>query len=220
MNALTNAGALEVLGPPTREELDKAWTEFDADWGGVVETLYGLCTATAEDAGRRPSMAKIILINRAYNARLEAKIRPEQGQRAVELIGEFVDAYGERLRDAVAAIPRDDCLTVDTLRIVVEQHAEVTRLFAMHLTHGASMKSFVSKYLHFHRPVVPIYDSQCEVSLKKRVQGPVGVAGGTPVDVRYAEFCTRFLVLYEDCRRRGLPATVKKLDALLWRVPG
>lgn len=212
---------LRVIRSPSRKNLEEAWQTFDRHWGVVVETLYRLCRESPNDLSRRRTTGKFILINRAYNARLEAPIRPRQGRRATELIGEFleVQANREAVHEIVAAIPCGEELTPEVLQVVVGQHGKLTQLLAAQLTHDASMRSFVSKYLHFHRPLVPIYDSQCAEALRGWVDGDVHVPRREAVDHIYDEFCTRFLALYEDCLSRGLPVTVRKLDALLWQLP-
>ena len=213
------ADTLIVVHPPSREELEDAWRNFDLDWGGVVDTLYRLCREDPADFSRRGTMAKVILINRAYNARLEAKVEPPQGRRAIEVIGEYLETHGEHVHDIVATIDGGAALTSEVLEVVVRQHGELTELLAADLTHGASMRSFISKYLHFHRPVVPIYDSQCKEALEGRVKGAVRAPRTEGLDRSYYEFCARFLALYQDCHSRGLAVTVKKLDALLWHLP-
>lgn len=210
---------LRVIHPPSREDLEDACEKFDRDWGVAVETLYQLCRESPDDFSRQRTTGKFILINRAYNARLEAPIRPLPGSRATELIGDFLETHGENVHEIVAAIPGGEELTPEVLQVVVGQHGKLTKLLAKYLTNGASMRSFASKFLHFHRPLVPIYDTQCAEALKGWVDGDVHVPHREAVDHAYDEFCTRFLVLYEDCLSRGLPVTVRKLDALLWQLP-
>jgi hypothetical protein len=212
-------GSLYVVHPPSRRELEEAWLRFDRDWGVVIETLYGLCQECPDDASRRRTTGKFILINRVYNARLEAKIEPPVGSRAVEVIGSFLETHADAVHEIIAAIPVGEKLTSPVVEVVVRQHGLLAEMLACELSRGASMRSFASKYLHFHRPLVPIYDSQCAQALRWRVAGVVRSPAQTGLDPDYSEFCARFLALYEDCIHRGLDVTVKRLDALLWQLP-
>ena len=83
-------------------------------------------------------------------------------------------------------------------------------------------RSFAAKYLHFHCPVVPIYDSYAAAGLGKLVHWDArDVPFGQPTggDPEYWAFCLRFLRFYNDCRDAGRTLSVKGLDAYLWQVP-
>jgi hypothetical protein len=207
---------LSVVRPVTEEELTEAWTKFDRVWGEVVETLYRLCREVPDEDTCRHTMAKVILINRAYNARLEAQLRPSGASKALDLVCEFVDDHGQAMREIVAAVPDVEVLIPRILDAALRGHAEMMQLLAVNLTKHAEMRSFVSKYLHFHRPIVPIFDELCQKNLHRRVLGRIT---NVPewADPKYYDFCLRFLALSEDARSRGLPITVKKLDAVLWQ---
>jgi hypothetical protein len=207
---------LTVVHPVTDEELREAWTKFDGTWGEVVEALYRLCREDPDDASCRHVMAKVILVNRAYNARLEAKVRPPAGVKALDLISEFIDGHGETIQRIVTGVPDVEVLIPRILDSVLRSHSELTRLLAAKLTHDAKMRSFVSKYLHFHRPIVPIFDRECRKNLERRVVGRIATVPAW-ADPPYYDFCLRFLALHEDARSKCLPVTVKKLDAVLWQ---
>ena len=82
--------------------------------------------------------------------------------------------------------------------------------------------SFAAKYLHFHRPAVPIYDEYARITLTRLVHWD---AKSLPfpqpekTDYDYWDFCVCFWKLYQACWNRGVPASVKALDQFLWAVP-
>jgi hypothetical protein len=85
------------------------------------------------------------------------------------------------------------------------------------------LTSFVSKYLHFHNPIVPIYDSRAEVAIGKLVnrrsrlvrEAQMALPEGLPV---YRNFVAAFVVLYQLAAETTLKPSVKELDHLLWRL--
>lgn len=106
-----------------------------------------------------------------------------------------------------------------TAGAIIELHADVTNAVS-----GRSVKfltSFVSKYLHFHRPIVPIFDTRAQAAIGKLVDQKlvrevrIGLLKGVP---DYRNFVAKFVALHERAHAEtGLEPTVKELDHLLWR---
>jgi hypothetical protein len=105
---------------------------------------------------------------------------------------------------------------------IVQVHWRFAGLLRQIPTRSTSPRSFAAKYLHFHCPVVPIYDSYAAARLIKlvplrEIAQPLAEPQGA--DVEYCDFCVRFWSLYEACRDADLTVTVKSLDTWLWQVP-
>jgi len=208
---------------PTQEELDAVIQAFDESWGAVDEVLYRACREHPLHNDRRAIMCKMVVVGRCYAAGIERLVTPRKGEQAVDRIGDCLARHGAVIDGIIQGLPDPEApLTPAPMRIVVRQHGRLTRLLARHLTKGRYPTSFVSKYLHFHRPIVPIYDAYCLAGLTKAVHwdqkeipfGPPGRA-----DRGYYQFCARFMRLHEACRDAGLAPSVKDLDAWLWQVP-
>lgn len=209
-----------VIHVPTEKQLTQAREKFDADLGGVDDVLCRAFQDASNASSRRGVMTKVILIDRVYKARLEIRAKPQKGERALDLIGDFLTRHWERVEAIVAGVDEAGAgLTAAALMRVLRQHGELHDLLASELTHGVSTRSFVSKYLHFHRPVTPIYDELCRKALWDRVEGAFRLDPVAGIDDQYHEFCVRFFELYGACHRAELPVTVKDLDALLWQLP-
>lgn len=113
-------------------------------------------------------------------------------------------------------------LTVETTWRLVELHGRFTRFLMGVTTDSKAPRSFAAKYLHFHNPIVPIYDSYAAAGIIKRVRWDsriVPFSCPDEGDAEYHQFCVRFWRLYDACRRQGVDVTVKSLDTLLWAVP-
>lgn len=106
---------------------------------------------------------------------------------------------------------------------IVELHGHVARAIS-HRTNGVFLASFVSKYLHFHCPAVPIYDSNAQAAIGQyadwELVDPIRKAmADMPERARaYRNFVAAFVVLYERAHAQTpFKPTVKELDHLLWQ---
>jgi hypothetical protein len=208
---------------PTKEELDKAAADFDRDWGAVDEILYGICREHPGHRELRQVTAKIALIDRAYSAGFERRVTPPPGQQAITVIANFVLAHAAQIDAIIGRLASlQEPLTADAMAEIVAEHGRFVALLREVTTDGTAPRSFAAKYLHFHCPVVPIYDAYAAEALVKVVRwdsGDVPFERPAEGDGEYWAFCVRFLRLYEACLQAGLDVTVKSLDAWLWQVP-
>ena len=209
---------------PTDQQLASAAAAFDRDWGGVDEVLYGICREHPVHASRREVTAKIALVDRAYSAGLERRVTPPPGKQAFTGITDCVLSHAAEIDGIIARVTtlREPLVPADMTEIV-RGHGELTALLQKVATDGKARRYFAAKYLHFHSPVVPIYDSYAAAGLVrlvpwKMVEEPFAQPDGA--DTEYWSFCVRLLWLYEACRQAVPSVSVKNLDAYLWAVPG
>jgi hypothetical protein len=106
---------------------------------------------------------------------------------------------------------------------IIELHGRVTRGLRSR-TGDRWLTSFVSKYLHFHCDIVPVYDSLATKAIGQFVNWEVvshaRASISEPADWArvYYNFVTAFLVLRERiAAETSIPATVKNVDYLLWQ---
>ena len=81
-----------------------------------------------------------------------------------------------------------------------------------------STRSFVSKYMHFHNPAVPIYDSVATAALRRVVRWHDGLAVfdlPPDADEEFGWYVMRFFGLYEQVRSAGLRPRVRHVDHYL-----
>jgi hypothetical protein len=101
---------------------------------------------------------------------------------------------------------------------IVEQHGRLTELMQKVTATGKAPRSFACKYLHFYHPVVPLFDDYVQRRNTTLVRWD---SGGLPFprpphsDPQYWDYCIRFYRLDDACRRVGVEAAVKMLDAYL-----
>jgi hypothetical protein len=211
---------------PTAEELARANAEFDRDWGGVDDVLRELCRRHPGHTDRRSVTAKVVLIGRAYSAGLERRVTPPKGQQAIGVIADYFERHGAEVDEILAPLhPIDEPLSLQGMATIGGVHGRFTQLLVGVTTDGKSPRSFASKYLHFHNPAVPIYDSYALAGIMRLVRWDAAeIRFGCPPDGDdvadgYYRFCVRFWRLLEACRNAGREVSVKSLDTYLWSVP-
>lgn len=207
---------------PTQQQIDEASATFDDEWGEVDKVLYAVCREHPKHDERRHVTAKVVLVGRAYQAGLERCITPEPGQQAVMVAADYVWKRGGDVDDIIAAVEQvSEPLTAVSAQELVEQHGRFTQLLGEMPECNRLPRSFASKYLHFHHPVVPIYDSYAAGSLMGRVKwNKLKIPFPLPPhgDTEYWDYCVRLFRLYDACRDHGRNVTTKTLDAFLWAV--
>jgi hypothetical protein len=188
--------------------------------------LYALCRRYPEHSDRRSLTAKIALIGRAYSAGLERRVTPPDGLQAITVIADYCEKNARKLDEIVARLqPVKDPLSLQSIAEIVAVHGDLAGLLSGVTKGRKTPRSFASKYLHFHNPAVPIYDSYALAGIIKLVRWDSSSIpfecppGGDAAPDGYYHFCVRFWRLYDACRQAGLHVTVKALDMYLWAVP-
>jgi len=162
--------------------------------------------------------------DRAYSAGLERQVIPDAGSQAITKITDFMVDHGPEIDAILAALaPLQEPLDGETMVAIAPARGRFLDLLRQIPTRGTSPRSFAAKYLHFHAPIVPIYDSYAAAWLVKLMPWPAGKAAPAPpadVDAEYWDFCARFLRFYEACHKATRVVSVRGLDTYLWAMPG
>jgi len=142
-------------------QLGPALEQYHERWGILDEELYGLCDRHPGHSDLAAVLAKVAIIGRTYATRIEATMaggRSESPGAVVYQVAEILRKNGEELDSMLASLPSGPSLDASSLESIVRAHGIITMWLAQQPS-GNAPKSFVSKYMHFHRPCVPIYDS-------------------------------------------------------------
>lgn len=203
-----------------------AVVEQKAVWGGLDEELYGLCRRRPAHDNLSDVVAKVALIGRGYATRIESMVPSANRQgagSAIRKVADVLAAHASEVDQLIRSLPETDGLSPDQLEMVVSVHGKLTALLQDALSEGDkgdAPKSFVSKYLHFHRPCVPIYDSYSEQALSRFRTDAVAAAPFAYVKKSmyrsYYEHVLSFAAAMASARdEAGLKPTVKEMDAFL-----
>lgn len=198
---------------------EDAWTVFEERYAPYNDVLYQMCDTLSGHSQIGRVVAKVGIIDRAFSA---GATRHSSGVDALADVirdnAAEVDALIERVREAAG----NGCVyDAERARRVVVEHGKFCSILAEVTRDGRWLPSFASKYLHFHAPGVPIYDSRAAGRIKqadlfpfrgrdiRRFEAP------PDSDLRYYRFCNQLLALWEAVSADGLSVNVRRLDQYL-----
>jgi hypothetical protein len=201
--------------------LTRAIDNYRVTWQPVDAELYDLCRRRPSQRSFADVYTKVAIIGRVYAAGLSRSSRADADAEAevtrgliglADLIEQSLGNLAGRQFDRVTAAQ------------IVELHGRVTRGLLPH-TGETWQQSFVSKYLHFHCDLVPIYDSNAQGAIGRfvnwRLVGPVrdSMAEAPDWARAYRNFVAAFIVLCDRINAEtSLTASVKETDHLLWHA--
>ncbi len=201
-------------------------TNYKDQWRTLDGVLYTLCRDYPGHDRIDGINAKLNIIGRTYSTGIERRIKSEgtQGSSMLKLADYFFKHRAEidSLIEHISALMEP--LTWKGIVGILIAHGRLVQLLTGITQYGYRPRSFVSKYLHFHNPVFPIYDSVASGEIRRIV--PLRSVLNIDFDVdgvsdsEYNDYVKRFFALYLHSIERGLPITVCSLDFyLMWRVP-
>ncbi len=195
----------------------EACADYEKMWQVTDETLYALCRRHPGHADRGSINAKLWIIGRTYATGIERKISSDGSQ------GSSLTRLADLLENKHAAVDAiigtlnsvREPLDTAQLRTILCAHGALLKLVRPLLRNRQSPRSFVSKYLHFHCPAVPIFDSIAMRKLTKlspwrQLTNKLTIP--SEADPEYGWYVSRFWQLYSDLRSAGANVTVKTLD--------
>ncbi|MGC4033243.1 MAG: hypothetical protein QM754_16225 [Tepidisphaeraceae bacterium] len=194
---------------------------YRQNWRLLDDTLLRLCSDYPDHTSPASVNAKLWIVGRTYATGIERRVRTtgSQGSSMSQVAAHFL-AHSSELEAIFGALrPVSEPLDPVKLRLIVALHGRLVTLLGQ-ITNGKSARSFASKYMHFHNPVVPIYDSVAAAVLPRHVHWCKELSVfemPAEADQTYGWYAMRLYRLYERVAEAKLPLSVKYLDNyLLW----
>jgi len=214
------SGVVEACGEGFWRRYDEAWSYYQATWVTYNDVLYSMCRDRPGHSALPDVVAKVGIVARAYAAGLERHGDPD-GPGAVVGVARAltdnckeVDALVSELKSVAGT---GEVVGHRELLEVVRVHGRIQALVAS--ATRSSVRSWVSKYLHFHAPGVPIFDSRARGVLEGRYDRRKArnrhFRRPDSADYHYWSFCNRFLSMWLEARSHGLDVSVRRLDQYL-----
>ena len=205
-----------------KKEYQAACKDYENNWALLNDTLYGLCRNNPGHSSLSVINAKFYIIGRTYAAGIERIRRKSDDENA-----DLRDLVKHIYRNRQSVDPILECLskikeplTSESLKTIIVAHGVFLNLLKKGLG-GRAPRSFASKYLHFHCPVVPIFDSIASKELSYGQRWNMAfelfaIPKGADRDYYY-RFAMRFWRHYNDATEKGLEPTARLIDNyLLW----
>lgn len=142
-------------------------TENSKVWDIGNNVLYSLCRKYPKHNTVDEVVAKLWLIGRSYAAAIERRQNKEESNDRF-YVKAARDIIESEIDNHIQKIPESKELTVTNILIICDAHAFLTKLF--YKITKLYKSSLASKYLHFHRPIVPILDSRSRKGIGKAVR--------------------------------------------------
>ncbi len=177
--------------------------------------LYKMCQDYPLHTNPEEIRAKILLIGRVYAAAIERRKNKKNINEDFyeEVVDKFIKFNQNNNLDLKLQTLRNKEFNEDTLKDILAIHSELVGFFKK-LT-GLEKRSLASKYLHFHVPIFPIYDSRANATIKKIIGGSIKnpkLLG----DKRYSKFCCKIIFLYNIIKQQiGENPTLRQIDTYL-----
>jgi hypothetical protein len=195
--------------------------EESLSWELIDQTLLAVCDSYPTHGDRQQVTAKVALIGRTYVTRIERAFKggTRQGD-ALTRVVEHIHRNGQRLDRIIATVPSGtNRLSETAIEPIVGAHYEFLRLLSECADCHRNPRSFVSKYLHFHRPNVPIYDSYAAGVISSVLGSATRSRRHVAADSTYASYVEKFWRLSRHVGDAGKICSVKELDTyLLWEA--
>src|SRR5215813_11237711 len=141
------------------QRIDTALKEA-ASWELIDSVLLKLCKTYPTHKDEKEVIAKVALIGRTYVTGVERAFKggSRQGDALTNVV-EHMHSNWKAIDEIIDGIPnRTSKLAEEAIKPIVSGHSAFVRLMRRCKTCHRNPRAFVSKYLHFHRPIVPIYD--------------------------------------------------------------
>lgn len=124
--------------------------------------LYRMCKEHPHHRDKNAIRAKVVIIGRAYAAGLERHVH------GIPVVTDALHASKSWLDPALDRLRQwddDPVPSVDRINMLASVHGRLQRAIGQITRNGNNVRSFASKYLHFHAPVVPIFDQFAAAAL-------------------------------------------------------
>jgi hypothetical protein len=167
--------------------------------------LYRMCRDHPTHRDQGAIRAKIMIIGQSYASGVERHVSGVDTLAAV-LRGArgWLDAEIDSLRSFRDHEPR-----LERIARIADVHARVQSTLSSITRRRHNVRAFVSKYLHFHAPVVPIYNRYAAAAMADWYQWPprpLLARMPSGVDLRYWRHLVRTAFVVDEWRRASVGA--------------
>lgn len=200
--------------------LSEAIEDYKAMWSVADEELLRLCRRHPAHGDLGTVNAKLLIIGRAYATGIERKVRADGSQAgALKRIAALLAGHtiAKEIDGLIDSLPKtSNVITKRSVALALNAHGRMVELMREITLREQSPRSFVSKYLHFHRPVVPVYDSIVADAIPRLVRWTSElevVPCSEYYDREYYRYVMRFWHLSQQVLAKpGTAPTVRQLD--------
>jgi len=188
------------------------------------DILYDMCKKWPNHKDLGIVQAKVRIIGRVYAAGLERKGKKDKSKGIYETIAEIFHENRAWIDSEIKALNKFKKLSKSSHERILSVHGNMVKLLREETRSKSNFRSFISKYLHFHTPIVPLFDSQASSTISrsdwypwKKSKGHILIPMGREYDPVYYRFFQQFSLYFLDLKEKKLNPTVRDADwYLIW----
>lgn len=207
------------------EYIRKTYPQAQKEWSRYFKTdaiLYGMCRRWPHHNDLSAVQAKVTIIGRTYAAGLERKGGEDYRKGILETVANTLNKNGKRIDRDVARLRNLKRYSLTVQNYILATHGNMVSLLRNETKTKLNFRSFVSKYLHFHAPIVPLFDSRASSVIRewypwRRFRNRIRISHNESYDEVYSKFFAQFMLYFNDLKELRLTPTVRKADYyLIW----
>ncbi|MGA2464243.1 MAG: hypothetical protein ABSH06_07825 [Thermodesulfobacteriota bacterium] len=190
----------------------------------VDQVLYEMCRRWLNHKNLGIVQAKVRIIGRVYAAGLERKGKRDKSKGVYETVAEILHRNQAWIDSGIDELNRLKRLSEPSYERILCLHGDIVKLLRKETRSKLNFRSFVSKYLHFHIPIVPLFDSVASYTINrpdwypwKKFKEHTSIPMSEKYDPVYCKFFNLFLLYFRDLKELKLHPSVRSADwFLIW----
>jgi len=207
------------------EYIKKTYPHAQKEWSRYLRTdniLYDMCKRWPHHNDLPAVQAKVTIIGRTYAAGLERKGGEDYRKGILETVANTLNKNSTRIDRDVATLRNLKQLSMIVQDCILGTHGNMVSLLRKETKTKLNFRSFVSKYLHFHAPIVPLFDSRASSVIRelypwRRSRNRIRIFHKESYDEVYSKFFAQFMLYFNDLKELKLSPTVRRADYyLIW----
>jgi hypothetical protein len=203
----------------------KTYSQAQKEWSRYLradDILYDMCSRWPHHKDLSAVQAKVTIIGRTYAAGLERKAGQDYRKGILETVANTLNNNSISIDREVATLRNLKRLSMPAQNLILATHGNMVSLLRKETKSNLNFRSFVSKYLHFHAPIVPLFDSRASSVIRewypwRRFRNRIKLFYKESYDEVYSKFFAQFMLYFNDLKELKLSPTVRKADYyLIW----
>lgn len=189
------------------------------------DILYNMCSEWSDHKNVGIVQAKVRIIGRVYATGLERKGKRDKTRGIYETIAKILHENRVWIDSEIKGLNKFRSLSPSSYEKILSFHGNMVKILRKGTRSKLNFRSFVSKYLHFHVPIVPLFDSVASNTINRSDWYPwkdsdphMAIIQKRKVfDPIYYRFFKQFLFYFSDLEKQKLYPTVRDADwFLIW----